>query len=216
MNTPFKNWKIMLIAAFFTIVLAAGASADMGRGYGAGGQMHQGPGWNQGGCGGAGWGASGNLSEEDIKKLEEERKAVIEDTKDLRRQVYQKRLELASEMAKQNPDTARAAAIQKEISDTKAQLAQKRLDHMFRVRKINPDLGMGFGGGGHMGQGMMHSGMMGRGGRGSWRNSDCPYGGPGGGYGKGRGMMGGGMMGPGGQGRDDSRQYHKGPGSMAE
>ncbi len=211
MNTPFKNWKILLIAAFSIMVIAAGASADMGRGYGYRGQMHQGPGWQHGGYGASGWGAFNKLSEEDSKKLEEERKAFFEDTKDLRREVYQKRLELASEMARQNPDVAKAATIQKEISDTKAQLAQKRLDHIFRVRKINPDLGMGFMGGGHMNHGMMHSGMMGRGGYGYQGNPDCPYGGPGGGYGRGRGMMG-----PGGRGRDDSRQYHKGPGSMAE
>jgi Spy/CpxP family protein refolding chaperone len=211
MNTSFKNWKILLVAAVLTIVMAAGASADMGRGYRDRGRMHDGSGWHHGGYGPSGWGAFGDLSEEDIKKLEDERKAFFEDTKDLRREVYQKRLELASEMAKQNPDPARASAIQKEISDTKARLAQKRLDHLFRVRKINPDLGMGFGGGGHMGYGMMHSGMMGKGGPGYWGNSDCPYGGPGGGYGRGRGMMG-----PRGQGGDGSRQYHKGSGSMAE
>jgi zinc resistance-associated protein len=211
MNTPFKNWKILLMAAFLTIVMAAGASADMGRGYGQRGQMHSGQGWHHGGYGAPGSGAFGNLSEEDIKKLDEERKAFFEATKDLRREVYQKRLELASEMARQNPDAARAAALQKEISDTKGQLAQKHLDHIFRVRRINPDLGMGFGGGGHMGFGMMHSGRMGRGGSGYGGNPDCPYGGPGGGYGKGPGMMG-----PRGRRGDDSRQYHKGSGSMAE
>jgi hypothetical protein len=211
MNTPFKNWKIVLMAAFLIMVMAAGASADMGRGDGYRGQMHQGPGWHHGGYGAPGGGAFDNLSEEDIKKLDEERQAFFEATKDLRREVYQKGLELASEMAKQNPDAARAAAIQKEISDTKAQLARKRLDHIFRVRKINPDLGMGFMGGGHMDHGMMHSGMRGQGGYGYQGNPDCPYDGFRGGSGRGPGMMG-----PGGRDRDDSRQYHKGPGSMAE
>jgi len=201
MNTSFKNSKILFMAAVLTIFMAAGASADMGRGYGHRGQMHH------GGFGPSGWGALGDLSEEDIKKLEEERKAFFEDTKDLRREVYQKRLELASEMAKQNPDPTRASAIQKEISDTLARLAQKHLDHLFRVRKINPDLGIGVGGGGHMGFGMMHSEMMGKGGHGYRGNPDCPYGG----YGRGRGMMG-----PRGQQGDDSRQYHRGSGSMSE
>ena len=104
MNTPFKNWKVLLLAGFLISVLAAGASADMGRGYGYRGQMHH------GGYGASEWGAFNNLSAEDTKKLEEEHKAFFEDTKDLRRQVYQKRLELASEMAKQKPDPARAAA----------------------------------------------------------------------------------------------------------
>jgi len=211
MNTPFKNLKIVLMATFFIIGMSVGASADMGRGSVYRGQMHQGPGWHHGGYGAPGWGAFDNLSEEDIKKLDEERQAFFEATKDLRREVYQKGLELASEMAKQNPDAARAAAIQKEISHTQAQLAQKRLEHIFRVRKINPDLGMGFSGGRHMEHGMMHRGMMGPGGRGYQGNPDCPYDGFRGGYGRGPGMMG-----PGGRDRDDSRQYHKGPGSMAE
>ena len=211
MNALFKNWKAPLIAAFILIVMTAGASADMGRGQGYRGQMQQGSGWHHGGYGAPGWGAFDKLSEEDTKKLEEERQAFFEATKDLRREVYQKGLELASEMAKQSPDAARAAAIQKEISHTQAQLAQKRLEHIFRVRKINPDLGMGFSGGRHMEHGMMHRGMMGPGGRGYQGNPDCPYDGFRGGYGRGPGMMG-----PGGRDRDDSRQYHKGPGSMAE
>ena len=211
MNTPFKNWKIWTMAAFFITTFAVGASADMGRGYGYHGQMHRGSGWQHRGSGAPGSGAFGDLSEDDIQKLDEEHKAFFEDTKDLRREVFQKRLELASEMARQNPDATRAAAIQKDISNAKAQLAQKHLDHLFRVRKINPDLGMGFWGGGHMGFGMMHPGMMGPGGYGYQGNPDCPYDGLGGGYGKGPGMMG-----PGGRDRDDSRQYHKGQGSMAE
>ena len=211
MNALFKNCKVLLIAAFILIVMTAGASADMGRGQGYRGMMHQGPGWHHGGYGAPGWGAFGNLSEEDIKKLDEERQAFFEATKDLRREVYQKNLELASEMARQNPDPARAAAIQKEISDTKARLAQKHLDHLFRVRKINPDLGMGFSGAGLMDHGMMHTGMMGPGAYGRQGNPNCPYGGYGGGYGRGPGMMG-----PAGRNRDDSRQYHMGSGSMAE
>lgn len=210
MNTILKNWKILFMAIALTIFMTAGASADKGRGYGHRGQMHHGGGWHHGGYGPAGWGGFGDLSEEDIKKLEEERKAFFEETKELRREVYQKRLELASEMAKQNPDPAKAAAIQKAISDAEAQLAQKRLDHLFQVRKINPDLGMGFGGGGHMGFDMMHFGMMGRSGYGYRGNPDCPYGGPGGGYGKGKGMR------DRDWGQDESRQYHKAPGSMSE
>ena len=204
MNTSSKNWKIGFLAAVISIAMTVSASADKGRGYGYRGHMHH-DGYS---C--QGWGASTDLSEEDIQKLEEERKAYVEETKDLRREVYQKRLELASEMAKQNPDPAKAAAIQKDISDTQAQLDQKHLDHLFRVRKINPDLAMGFGGN-PMGYGMMHSGMMGPGGLGYRGTPDCPYGGPGGGYGRGKGMMG-----PGGWGRGESRQYHRGPGSMAE
>jgi hypothetical protein len=42
----------------------------------------------------------GNLSEEEIAKLNEERKTFFYATQDLRRNIHQKRLELKSEFAK--------------------------------------------------------------------------------------------------------------------
>ncbi len=237
MNKKYRKLKIMLIAAMAILFSGIYASADWG---GPHRGMHQGQGWHHRGYGGAGCGAFDNLSEDEIKQLDAERTTFFEATKDLRRKVYQKRLELASELAKENPDAAAAAASQKEISDFKAQMAQKHLEHVLRVRKINPDLARGFLGGGHMGPGMMnpgmmgpgmmHGGMMGKGGYGAGGRRNCPFDGPGGGYGMGRGMMGPGggygmgpgygrgqgMMGPGGSDRDNSRQYYKGQGSQAE
>jgi len=49
-------------------------------------------------------GFMGNLSEEEITKLNEERSAFFKATQDLRQNIYQKRLELNSELAKKNPD----------------------------------------------------------------------------------------------------------------
>jgi len=235
MNQKYRKLKIMLIATIAILFSGIYASADWGRGYGHHRGMHQGQGWHHRGYGGPGSGAFDNLSEDEIKKLDAERTAFFEATKDLRRKVYQKRLELASELAKENPDAATAAALQKEISDFKAQMAQKHLEHLLRVRKINPDFARGFLGGGHMGSGMMnpgmiHRGMMGKGGYGAGGRLNCPFDGPGGGYGMGRGMMGPGsgygmgpgygrgqgMMGPGWSDRDSSRQYYKGQGSQAE
>ena len=209
MNKKYRKLKIMLIAAMAILFSGIYASADWG---GPHRGMHQGQGWHHKGYGGAGCGAFDNLSEDEIKQLDAERTTFFEATKDLRRKVYQKRLELASELAKDNPDAAAAAASQKEISDFKAQMAQKHLEHILRVRKINPDLARGFLGGGHMGPGMMnpgmmgpgmmHRGMMGKGGYGAGGRRNCPFDGPGGGYGMGRGMMG-----PGGG-------YGMGPGMM--
>jgi len=235
MNQKYRKLKIMLIATIAILFSGIYASADWGRGYGHHRGMHQGQGWHHRGYGGPGSGAFDNLSEDEIKKLDAERTAFFEATKDLRRKVYQKRLELASELAKENPDAATAAALQKEISDFKAQMAQKHLEHLLRVRKINPDFARGFLGGGHMGSGMMnpgmiHRGMMGKGGYGAGGRLNCPFDGPGGSYGMGRGMMGPGsgygmgpgygrgqgMMGPGWSDRDSSRQYYKGQGSQAE
>ena len=200
MNKKYRKLKIILIAAIAILFSGIYASADGGKGYGHHRGMHQGQGWHQRGYGGPGCAAMDNLSEDETKKLDAERTAFFESTKGLRRKIYQKRLELASELAKENPDAALAATLQKDVSDFKAQMAQKHLEHILRVQKINPDLGRGFWGGGPMGPGMMHRGMMGPGGKGNRGAYNCPFGGPGGGYGMGSGMMkpgGGGSRGPG-------------------
>ena len=201
MNKKYRKLKIILIAAIAILFSGIYASADGGKGYGHYCEMHQGQGWHQRGYGGPGCAAMDNLSEDETKKLDAERTAFFESTKGLRRKIYQKRLELASELAKENPDAALAATLQKDVSDFKAQMAQKHLEHILRVQKINPDLGRGFWGGGPMGPGMMHRGMMGPGGKGNRGSSyNCPFGGSGGGYGMGSGMMkpgGGGSRGPG-------------------
>jgi len=225
MNKKYRKLKIVLIATIAILFSGIYASADCGKEYGHHRGMHQNQGWHHKGSGGHGCGALDNLSEDEIKNLDAARTAFFEATKGLRRKIYQKRLELASELAKENPDAAAAAALQTELSDFKAQMAQKRLEHILRVQKINPDLGRGFWGGGHMSPGMMHCGMMGRGGKSNWGPSNCPYDGSEGGYGMGKRMKkhrggcgygrGAGMMSPGSD-RDNSRQYYKGQGSQAE
>ncbi len=178
MNKKYRKSKIILITTIAILFSGIHASADWGRrGYGRHRGMYQGQGWHHRGYGGFGCGDIDNLSEDEIKKLDAERSEFFEATKDLRRKIYQKRLELASELAKENPDATIAAALQRDISDLKAQMAQKRLEHVLRVQKINPDFGRGFWGRGHMGPGMMR-----RGGGGNWGPADSPFGGPGGGY----------------------------------
>jgi len=228
MNPEKSIKKILMITLVVIMGFYGRALADPGMGYG-----HR-YGWgypmqamHHGGYGGPGFGYRGNLSEDDIQKLYKEQSAFFEATKDLRGKMYQKGLELRSELAKENPDANKAAALQKEISELKAEFDQKRLSHFLNMRKINPEIGRGFGGGyGMMGSGMMYGGMMGPwamgpGGYGGRYYRDCPYGGPRGGYGMGPGMMGPGMMGPGwgwgmnpyGPDRDDRQQSgrHTGP-----
>jgi Spy/CpxP family protein refolding chaperone len=174
---------ISLMATIFILGLGTFVFADRDKGYGYQGSMHHGQERHH-----RGYGMFGDLSENQIQKLDEEHTAFREATKELRQQIYQKKLELASEVAKQKPDVAAAAALQQEISGLLAQLAQSRLEHFLRVQKINPDAGrggpMGFG---MMGPGMMHRGMMGPDGYGGRK---CPGSGYRGGYGMGSDMMG--------------------------
>lgn len=148
-NFNFRN--VMLVLAVVAMVgLGATAFAGWGRGH-----WGNGPGWHHGGWGGSGYGPGammGNLSDEEIKALEQERQAFLKDTEKIRQEAYSKELELRSELAKENPDATKGARLQTEISKLEAQLDQKRVDHMIKMRKLNPNAGRGY--------------MMGRGGMG--------------------------------------------------
>jgi zinc resistance-associated protein len=173
--------EVAILSAIVLFGLSTPALADRSMGYGhhdeEGLYMHE---MHHGGYdGGPGYGYRGDLSAEDLQKLEKERAAFFEATRDLRGKIYQKSLELRSELAKENPDPRKAADLQKEISELQAQFAQKRLAHFFQVRKIIPDVGRGYRGGfsmmglwGRGGYGMMGGGMMGP--RGSYGGGYCP------------------------------------------
>jgi hypothetical protein len=146
-----------------------------------------------------GQGYQGDLSDEDIAKLDKERQAFFEATSDLREKRYQKELELRSELAKPEPDAKKAADIQQKISDLEGQLDQRRLEHRIKMRKDFPRFGYrgdGFGPRGRgMGRGMYGDGFGPRGrgmGRGMYGDGFGPRG-----RGMGQGMYGGGGYGPG-------------------
>ena len=117
-------------------------------------------------CDGSGYGRGygnpgfrGNLTEEEITKLNEERNAFFKATQELRQNINQKSLELNSELAKKNPDAKKAGALQKELSGLKGQLDQKRIQHRIRMNKIKPGLGRMGPGFGHKGRGFHGRGM---------------------------------------------------------
>jgi len=88
--------------------------------------------------GGGGSGYLDELSDDEIKKLQEERKAFLNETKSLRNDIYAKDLELRAEIAKENPDIKKAASLQKELSDLNTGFDQKMLQHRIKMKKINP------------------------------------------------------------------------------
>jgi zinc resistance-associated protein len=138
---------IVVAAAVFILGYGANAFAGWGRGPGYGGCGGPGSRW-----GGAGYGDA-SMSAEQYKQLDEERRSFFENTADLRQEIYQKDLDLRSELAKAEPDAAKASRLQKELSQLEADLEQKRFDHMMAVRKINPEAGRGYGWGGRGGYG---------------------------------------------------------------
>mgnify|MGYP001822358353 CR=1 FL=1 len=83
----------------------------------------------------------GNLSDEYQNTLDKERQAFFDETKGLRQDIYQKRLELKSELAKKNPDAQKAAALHKDISKLAEEFDQKRLAFFLKMKKINPNFG---------------------------------------------------------------------------
>jgi len=145
---------VVAVLAIAVTSFAGWGRGHMGYGYhmGPGYGMHEG--WAEGPRGYGGPGYRGDLSEEDAAKLNQERQAFFEATSDLREKLYQKELELRSELAKSEPDVKKAAGLQKEISGLESELDQKRLEHQIKMKNDFPRLGYSGEGYGPRGRGM--------------------------------------------------------------
>jgi Spy/CpxP family protein refolding chaperone len=168
MKNNHTNKVITILAIVAIIGFSAYAFADWGMGYG-----RHGMGMYGGAMGYGNQGYMGNLSADEITKLDQERANFLKDTEGIRQDIYAKDLALRSELSKQSPDAQKAAQLQKEISELQNQLDQKRIDQMVKMRQVNPNAGRGFMGRGAMGYnmmgpGMMNYGMMGSGGYCQW------------------------------------------------
>ena len=151
-NTTLKK-GLMVLVVVAVIGFGAYAFAHMGSGFGHQGWMHHGGSMHHYGYHTPGFGSPGDLSDEERKALDNERKTFFESTEDLRGDIYSKQLELQSELAKETPDNQKALELQNQISALEAKLDQKRLGHMMQMRKISPHVGREFMGAYHMGYG---------------------------------------------------------------
>ncbi len=143
-----RNTLIFAGIALFVSIAAVTAFAH-GPGWGRGGGWgHHGPGWHHRGDYGPGY--DDQMSKEEYKQWEQQREAFFTETQDMRANLYEKERELQNELAKSEPDAAKASGLQKEISELQSKLDQKRIDHMVEMRKLNPNAGRGFSGGGPM------------------------------------------------------------------
>ena len=114
--------------------------------------MAQGPGGRKGdsriygGRGGYEYGPRGaynDLTTEQRDQMDALHKKFYEDTKELRKELRDKRIELHDLLDTDNPDIEKAKAIQSEISTVQAKMAQKRIEFMVEKRKIAPDARFG-------------------------------------------------------------------------
>lgn len=136
-----RNMKeIMGFAVLAVFGFTAIAFAGSGGGYG----HMMGPG-RQGGSG-----YYGNLSADEIAKLEQQRVQFFKETEALRQQLYEKELALQNELSKENPDTSKASQLQGEISKLQGDLDQKWLNHEIQTRKSVPNYNGGRRGHGPM------------------------------------------------------------------
>ncbi|BBO66299.1 hypothetical protein DSCA_02290 [Desulfosarcina alkanivorans] len=138
-----RNTKgIMTLAVLAVFGFSTLVFAGWGDGYGhMMGPGMMGPGWQQGN------GYYGNLSADEIAKLDQQRAEFFRATENTRQQLYEKNLALQSELAKENPDTAKASRLQSEISKLQSDLDQKRLEYDIQARKSAPNYNRGYRGG---------------------------------------------------------------------
>ena len=153
MSKTIINKGLMILVVIAVVGFGAYAFAHMGLGFGYHDWMHSGAGMHDNWYGEPGYGYPGDMSDQDIKALDKERKGFFEATEELREDIYSKQLELRSELAKSDPDTQKAMGLQNKISGLEAKLDQKRIEHMIKMRKINPHAGRGFMEEDHMGYG---------------------------------------------------------------
>jgi Spy/CpxP family protein refolding chaperone len=124
-----------------------------------------GPGWSRGqgygnmmgpDCWGSGWhhkgwygysqeGYYGNLSAEEIAKLDQQRSEFFKATENIRQKIYEKEFALRSELAKENLDADKASKLQNEISKLQSNLDQERLNYEIMVKKSIPNYNHGRG-----------------------------------------------------------------------
>ena len=137
----------------FLVSIAAGYAFAHGpgwgwdRGYGPmTGPDGWGPGWHHNG--GYGYGQEeyyGNLSADEIAKLNQQHSEFFKATGNIRQKLYEKELALRSELAKDDLDTNKASKLQSEISKLQSNLDQERLNYEIKARKSAPNYNRGSG-----------------------------------------------------------------------
>ena len=148
MNKKTRRMLTLTVVAIFGFTTLA--FAGWGRGYGhMMGYDNWGPDMHSGYMHGQGR-YYGNLSADEIAKLDQQRAKYFKATENIRQNLYEKELALRNELAKENPDTSKASKLQKDISTLQSNLDQERLNYEIKARKSVPSYNRGPGGYGSM------------------------------------------------------------------
>jgi Spy/CpxP family protein refolding chaperone len=104
------------------------------------------------------WGAQGHgyrgrgcghpyesLSPEQREKLQAQEQKFYQDTAELRRELYRKRLELEGLWADPKVDPEKIKAKQGEVSELQRRIQEKALEHQLAIRELVPEEGIGQG-----------------------------------------------------------------------
>jgi len=146
MNKTTRKIAILTVLAIFSI--STWALADWDHGY-DGSMMGQ-DGSGQGSHHRGEYGNNNNLSAEESAQMDQQRAEYFKATEKSRQKLYEKNLALRSELAKDNPDIAKASSLQSEISKLQGELDQKRLDYEIKARNTAPQYSGGYSGHGSM------------------------------------------------------------------
>lgn len=150
MKKKTKGIIVLTVVAIFGFTTLAFAGWGNGCNYGMGRDNRSANMDHRGGSGHGQGQYYGNLSEQEIAKIEQQRTGFFKATENNRQMLYEKELALRSELAKENPDTSKASNLQSEISKLQSDLDQTRLDYQIQARKSVPNYGRGDSGYGHM------------------------------------------------------------------
>lgn len=130
--------KTLILITIFSFMSALTASSSYAMRHG-GGHGHMGN--NPNGC-------FNNLTPEEQTALKTEKTNFFKETRALRTDIFNKKMEMEQEFTNENPDSEKISSLRKEIFSLGKKLSEKRAKHFERINEILPgysDCGMSFG-----------------------------------------------------------------------
>ncbi len=81
------------------------------------------------------------LSDKEMEQVKSQKEAFQKVAEPIKQDLFEKRMELISVLAKQDVDVGKAKKLQSKISDLEKQLGLKKIDCLIRLKEISPKAG---------------------------------------------------------------------------